>query len=156
MNHTHRPWHRRNVGVAKTAEALYIDMVRGSIWFQWELYPEEPTPTVFQCLWLSSRYALLLTCSGESFPSAATILLRQATDPNRGTASVTLRYLCPLLVNTRITCSSLNQMKRQSGTYERYVFSFNCPFWLQSTPTRRDKIIVSWINQNILTLIIDH
>lgn len=56
---------------------------------------------------------LYVTWSGESFPSSATILLRQATEPNRGRASPTLRYLCPLVLNTRITHSDLPAKKKK-------------------------------------------
>ncbi|TNN44849.1 hypothetical protein EYF80_044938 [Liparis tanakae] len=54
-----------------------------------------------------------VTWSGDSFPSSATILLRPATEPNRGTASPTRRYRCPLVLNTRITNSNLPQMMEE-------------------------------------------
>lgn len=102
---------------------------------------------------LGIHNAALFTWSGESFPSSATILRKQATDPKRGTASLTLRYLCPLLLNTRITHSSLNQMKRHNQRRMTNVFSFNCPFQLQSSPKPgRDKRRLSWINQNIFNI----
>lgn len=56
----------------------------------------------------------VVTWSRESFPSSATILLRLATEPNRGTASPTRRYLWPLLLNTSVTHSGL-PAKTESG-----------------------------------------
>lgn len=96
------------------------DVFDGSTGYLFIFFNQGPLPQnaghILHVAPINTEHVLLLcvTWSGESFPSSATILLRQATEPNRGTDSPTLRYLCPLVLNTRITHSGLPQVTKHN------------------------------------------